>query len=111
MQKQNEDFTKKSIEVDSRALKIQSQQAIRSVIDALVELITNSDDAYGTNSGKIIIEIKRQRDVIVGQVIVKDRAGGLTLEEMKSKILKYGGFSAADKSRGFMGRGPRISLH
>ena len=34
------------VEVDPRHLKMQSAQAIRSVLDALVELITNCDDAY-----------------------------------------------------------------
>lgn len=54
----------KTVEVDRRNLKMQSAQAIRSLLDALVELITNSDDAYrnlGDEKGKIIIEITRQR--------------------------------------------------
>ena len=52
----------KDVEVDRRHLKMQSAQAIRSVLDALVELITNSDDAYrglGDEKGKI----RRQRNL------------------------------------------------
>jgi hypothetical protein len=91
---------------------MQSAQAIRSVLDALVELITNSDDAYRGNGivdegGKIIIEVTRRRGEQPSCIIVKDRAGGMTLEEMKEGILKYGAFSAQQESRGFMGRGAK----
>jgi len=100
----------KDVEVDRRHLKMQSAQAIRSVIEALVELITNSDDAYrgsGDEKGRIVIEVTRRRGEISGDLLIKDRAGGMTLEEMKEKILKYGAFTARDKSRGFMGRGAK----
>lgn len=100
----------KTIEVDPRHLKMQSAQAIRSVLDALVELITNSDDAYcraGDRKGKIIIEVTRERGERSGVIVVKDRAGGMTLDEMKQKILRYGAFSAGDQNRGFMGRGAK----
>lgn len=98
------------VEVDPRNLQMQSAQAIRSVLDALVELITNSDDAYrniGDEKGKVIIELTRRRGEKSGVIVVKDRAGGMTLEEMKEKILRYGGFIAKAKSRGFMGRGAK----
>ena len=100
------------VPVDRRHLKMQSAQAIRSVLDALVELITNSDDAYRGNGildegGKIIIEVTRRRGEQPSCLIVKDRAGGMTLEEMKERILRYGAFSAQQKSRGFMGRGAK----
>ncbi len=99
------------IEIDLRHVKMQSAQAIRSVTDALVELITNSDDAYrnsgDSQNGKIIVEITRQRGDKAGTMVVKDRAGGLTLDEMKKKILRYGTFSADPGARGYMGRGAK----
>lgn len=98
------------VEIDPRNLKMQSAQAIRSVTDALEELITNSDDAYhkiGDKKGKIIIEITRERTEKSGVIVVKDRAGGMSRDEMQEKILKYGGFQAAKESRGFMGRGAK----
>jgi hypothetical protein len=101
---------KNVVEVDPRHFKMMSAQAIRSVLDALVELITNSDDAYRNlddERGKIIIEVTRRRGEKSGDILVKDRAGGMTLKEMKEKILKYGGFSAMEESRGFMGRGAK----
>ena len=98
------------VEVDSRHLKMQSAQAIRSALDALVELVTNSDDAYGLagdDRGKIIITVTRERGERSGVIVVKDRAGGMTLDEMKQKILRYGAFSAGEWTRGFMGRGAK----
>lgn len=103
-------IVEKDVEVDRRHLKMQSHQAIRSVQDALVELITNSDDAYRgakDEQGKIIIEVSRHRGEKSGVIVAKDRAGGMTRQEMEAKILKYGAFSARDRSRGFMGRGAK----
>ena len=99
----------KTVEVDPRHLKMQSAQAIRSALDALVELVTNSDDAYGPGDekGKIIITVTRERGERSGIIVVKDRAGGMTLDEMKQKILRYGAFSAGERTRGFMGRGAK----
>ena len=101
-----------TVEVDPRNLKMQSAQAIRSVLDALVELVTNSDDAYGEagdDKGKILIEVTRERGERSGIVVVKDRAGGLTIDEMKQKILKYGAFLAGVRTRGYMEGEPKIS--
>ena len=92
----------KVVEADPRHFKLMSAQAIRSVVEALVELITNSDDAYRglkDQKGKIKIEVTRRRGGKSGDIIVKDRAGGMTIEEMKEKILKYGGYYAVDESR------------
>jgi len=88
---------------------MQSAQAIRTALDALVELMTNSDDAYGSGDekGKILINVTRERGERCGVIVVKDRAGGMTLDEMKQKILRYGTFSAGERSRGFMGRGAK----
>lgn len=99
-----------TVEVDPRHLKMQSAQAIRSVLDAIVELVTNSDDAYweiGDAKGKIAINVTRERGERSGVIAVKDRAGGMTLQEMRQKILKYGAFSAGEQARGFMGRGAK----
>ena len=98
------------VEVDPRHLKMQSAQAIHSVVDALVELVTNCDDAYGKtgdHKGKIIINVTRERGERSGVIVVKDRAGGMTLDEMKEKILRYGAFCAGEGTRGFMGRGAK----
>lgn len=98
------------IEVDPRNLKMQAAQAIRSVVDGLVELITNSDDAYRALEdirAKVLIEITRHRGKKLSELVVRDRAGGMSRGEMNEKILRYGGFIAHEKSRGYMGRGAK----
>ena len=76
------------VDVDRRHLVQSSQQAIRWVDEALVELITNSDDAYRKledPKGKIIIEVSRRRKNS-STILAKDRAGGMTLSELKEKM-------------------------
>lgn len=98
------------VKVDTRHLKMMSSQAIRSVQDAIVELITNSDDAYREikdDKGKIIVTVMRRHGEKDSEIVVKDRAGGMNCGEMKEKILRYGGYSAKNESRGYMGRGAK----
>ena len=68
--------------------------AIRDVFDALVELITNSDDSYHRlfrkgirpdDGGQILIEYLRQHRAN-SVIIVHDRAEGMTLDEMKDRL-------------------------
>ena len=69
-------------------------KAMRGRIErGIVELITNSDDSYrdleesGTRvSGKIRIEIDRKRGNRKSIVRVRDRAGGMTGEDMRLKL-------------------------
>ena len=58
------------IEIDSRLYDFSKQYAVRDVYDALVELITNSDDSYhrlykkhlrNEDGGPILVEICEQR--------------------------------------------------
>jgi len=85
-----------------------AQYAVRDIYDALVELITNCDDSYhrmADKKGQILIEIehkhKRKR------VIVRDRAEGMTLGEMRIKIKKVGELTSAEGDRSFLGRGAK----
>jgi len=84
----------------------------------LVELITNSDDSYRDAeenykqpSGKIRIEIERRRKRQSTTVIVKDRAGGMSQEELFEKMGGLGrrtsGFEKGKKRRGLLGRGAK----
>jgi len=85
-----------------------AQYAIRDVYDALVELITNSDDSYdriNKTDGQILIEVEH-RYKGNSKVIVRDRAEGMTLDEMRKKIKKVGDFTGGG-GRGFMGRGAK----
>lgn len=84
----------------------------------LVELITNSNDSYDTLeelgqsvSGKIRIEIERKRQGNASIVKVKDRASGMTAEDLEEKILKVGGrtsgYEEGKSRRGLFGRGAK----
>lgn len=93
------------IGVSERAYKYIRQFTIKSVDDALIELITNAVDAYNKTSYE---ERLIQIDVMSSsQVIVRDRAVGLTAEEMASCFLQVGTYTADSDSRGFFSRGAK----
>jgi len=88
--------------------------AIRDVFDALVELITNSDDSYhrlykkqkrNEDGGPILIEVKEQRKGQSSLIIVRDKAEGMTLQEMKKKLAVVGDRTSEEGDRGLMSRG------
>lgn len=102
-------------EIDSRYVKLVMQDVIRDIFDALVEFITNSDDSYHRlyskgyihkDGGPISIEIIRHTKS-ASEIIVRDRAEGMTLQEMRLKIKGIGKRTSLDTDRGFMGRGAK----
>lgn len=99
-----------------RYFHFQRQHAIRDVFDALVELITNCDDSYhrlykkqlrSENGGPILIDILEQRKGAKSLIIVRDKAEGMTLEEMKEKMGDVGTRRSEEGDRGFMARGAK----
>jgi len=99
-----------------RYFHFQRQHAIRDVFDALVELITNCDDSYhrlykkqsrSEDGGPILIDILEQRKGATSVVIVRDRAEGMTLEEMREKLGDVGTRRSEEGDRGFMARGAK----
>ncbi len=103
------------VEIDPRYVQLVMQNVIRDPFDALVELITNSDDSYYRqyrrgeslrDGGLITIEIDR-RNKDAALIAVKDRAEGMTLVEMRQKIKKIGKRTSDEANRGFMGRGAK----
>ena len=102
-------------DIDPRYVQFVMQDVIRDVFDALVEFITNSDDSYhrlylaskiDKDGGPISIEIEHRRKGS-SRILVKDRAEGMTLAEMREKIKGIGKKTSGDKDRGFMGRGAK----
>lgn len=95
------------------------ERAMRGEIErGLVELITNSDDKYleleeqgAQPSGKILIEIERRRTQPT-IVIVRDRAVGMSRQELHEKMGGLGGRTSGSelgkKRRGLHGRGAKI---
>jgi hypothetical protein len=98
-----------SLEYTKRHGYMTAQSAVRDLYDGLVELITNSDDSYyraRNEKGQILIEVAHKHKG-KSQVIVRDRAEGMTLEEMRNKIKKVGELTGAEGDRSFMGRGAK----
>lgn len=94
------------INISERAYKYIRQFTIKSLDDALVELITNSVDAYRKTTyteKNIFIDIHNN-----GQIVkVCDRAIGLSSDKMKTCLLQVGNYTAENTSRGFFSRGAK----
>ncbi|HHT9105921.1 MAG TPA: hypothetical protein ACFYD7_08635 [Candidatus Wujingus californicus] len=100
----------------ARYYRFNRQFAIRDVFDALVELITNSDDSYhnlyehkrrSEDGGPVLVEICEQRKGEPSLVVVRDKAEGMTLQEMVENFGDVGTRRSRSGARGFMGRGAK----
>jgi hypothetical protein len=80
------------------------------VMRALVELVTNADDAFGANPGDVLVEIVRNKDEPT-RLIVRDTAKGLTPDQLKScfSVLgeKQSELHGHEEVRGHFGRGAK----
>lgn len=103
---------KNSVKYSSRGFAQDAQNAMKgNVVRGLVELITNSDDAYESGAdGKIAIEVERHRGS-PSVVVVKDRARGMSKATLLTAIGQIGGrtsgFEAGREVRGNLGRGAK----
>ena len=104
------------LKYSTRYYQFNRQFAIRDVFDALVELITNSDDSYhrlyinkkrNDDGGPILIEICEQRKGVPSLVIVHDKAEGMSMQEMIINFGDVGTRRSESGDRGFMGRGAK----
>jgi len=104
------------LKFSDRYYQFNRQYAVRDVFDALVELVTNCDDSYHRlyergqiekDGGSILIECMEQRKGIPSLLRVRDRAEGMTLDEMMSNLRKVGSRTSDKGDRGFMARGAR----
>ena len=108
--------TQGDIEVDPRVVKEQAQQTVRSLLDAVVELVTNSDDSYrrmDLTGGKIKIKVRRLKGGKWSLLQIEDSAQGMSIETL-IEALKYGtkssGFSSGSSVRGLWGRGMKETI-
>ncbi len=104
------------IEVDPRVVREQAQQTVRQLVDAVVELCTNSDDSYireETAKGEISIVVRRLKGGRWNLLEVRDYAQGMNLETLID-ALKYGskhsGFAEGKHVRGLWGRGLKETI-
>ena len=100
----------------ARALKQDAQEALgNDLIRGLIELVTNSDDSYATigskGVGKIWIGVDHSYSGQTHEVVVRDRAAGMTRKEMHDKLLPIGGRASGSEAgeavRGNRGRGAK----
>ena len=106
--------------IDPRLAIQTSYATIRYLIDAIVELVTNSDDSFkrleqkGVEvEGKIIIRTRRLKYGKCEKLEVIDFAEGMNKEQLK-KALRFAGeasgFEKGKSVRGFFGRGLKESI-
>ena len=98
----------------SRAFRHEAMSAMRrDVVRALVEYVTNSDDAYAKRGGrgKILVSIDPRREGGVWTARISDRAIGLSLRDLVSRLGRQGGrtsgFEAGANVRGNLGLGAK----
>lgn len=105
------DKTKRGhVSYGSRAFHQDATEAMGGdIVRALIETITNSDDAYGNKTGKIRVEIEHRRGP--WKVITRDRAIGMSANTLENAIAHLGGrtsgFESGANVRGNLGRGAK----
>jgi hypothetical protein len=89
-----------------------AQDAMRGdVLRALIELITNADDAYNGKGGEIFISLRAADSPFEWVITIHDKAGGLSAEGLKKAFSNLGDenqkFVADQGTRGLFGRGAK----
>lgn len=101
------------VEYGARAFEQDASQAIRGdVVRALIELITNSDDAYAGEPGQILVRVLKIADAGFPVIIqVQDQAVGLDAEGLIRNFSILGGQKSGgernEHARGLLGRGAK----
>lgn len=100
------------LEYRARAFEQDADMAIRGdVVRALIELITNADDAYGDMAGPIRVTIERTGDPDLPiRILVQDAARGLDARGLLDCFTVLGGEKEGEdaiKARGLLGRGAK----
>jgi hypothetical protein len=105
---------KSSLVYTPRAFRQDAHEAMNGdILKALVEFITNADDAYDRIApdclGRIEIHLGPSREDVGYDLTVRDFATGMSEQEMRSRILEIGrrtsGFESGKLVRGALGRG------
>lgn len=110
----------KPIPTHPRVKEQQAKLTIKTIVDAIVELVTNSDDSYRKLEKKgeepcgiIEIYVNRKKGGICERLTVKDYAEGMTNKKLE-EALEYGGetsgFLAGESVRGIFGRGLKETI-
>lgn len=95
-----------------RGFQMDAEDAIQGdVVRALIELITNADDAYNAKGGSIDIVVRKLSGEFAHSISIHDKAGGLDGNAMESAFTDLGKqnlkFVADQGTRGLFGRGAK----
>jgi hypothetical protein len=115
--------TRREVALGDKGVPVSVEQTDRSFTQAtessmggeillgLIELITNSDDQYGDQSGSILVRLPKPTSDSEWDAEVRDKATGLDYAEVESKLLRYGGRTSGhergERKRGNRGRGAK----
>jgi hypothetical protein len=100
------------IKIESRAFKHYASMAVKNVIDAVIELTTNSTDAYSRQVMDGEIQPTDTKRFILGLstgqlVYAIDNACGLSATQMSVAFLQAGNYTARRGTRGFFSTGAK----
>jgi hypothetical protein len=110
----------KDLPINPRIVEQLSKATIKTLVDGIVELVTNSDDSYKRleergkpTNGTIDIFVSRKKGGMCDRLVAKDFAEGMARGELE-KALEFGGetsgFSIGKTVRGFFGRGLKETI-
>jgi hypothetical protein len=100
------------LQYTARAFKQDSEDAMKGdVVRALIELITNADDAYNSKGGSIQIRLLKSQSPYQVKISVHDKATGLDAEGLEKAFARLGDlnqkFVGDMGTRGLFGRGAK----
>src|ERR1035437_416961 len=99
-----------NVQLTERGFREQAQAAMRGdVMRALVELVTNSDDALrrAKRDGNIRIAAEHSRNTLYNRIVVIDDGPGISHAQMQEGLLKAGNRTSVETDRGFWGFGAK----
>ncbi len=110
----------KEVPINPRIIQQLAKATVKNIIDAIVELITNSDDSYRRleeqgikTGGKIEVFVDRDKDGRCETLKVRDYAEGMNRAELEKSIEFAGatsGFELGRSVRGLFGRGLKEAI-
>jgi hypothetical protein len=100
------------LQYTARAFKQDSEDAMKGdVVRALIELITNADDAYNSKGGTIQIRLLKSESPFQVKISVHDKATGLDADGLEKAFARLGDlnqkFVGDMGTRGLFGRGAK----
>ena len=100
------------LQYTARAFKQDSEDAMKGdVVRALIELVTNADDAYNSKGGTIQIRLLKSESPYQVKISVHDKATGLDADGLEKAFARLGDlnqkFVGDMGTRGLFGRGAK----